>query len=156
MSRVGRDARHRVLIAHDDLSTPTGSDVRRSPSVGAYGRTVAEPVADVLGLQTVNQLREALSADVLRDLHNVFDELLPARLAAIENALRCGDRGELRRAAHLLGGSSMMLGATRLGQVCRQLEDTAAGDDPVVIESQAVRLAAVATEARQALRDHLA
>jgi HPt (histidine-containing phosphotransfer) domain-containing protein len=140
-----------------DQSSPAraASDVRESANSRPGGRTVSEPVAEVLGLQTVTQLRAALSVDMRRQLHKAFDTVLPARLAAIEGALRCGDRVELRRAAHLLGGSSMMLGATRLGQVCRQLEHTTAGHDPVVIEGHVTRLAAVAAEARRALSEHL-
>ena len=48
-----------------------------------------------------------------------------------------------------------MLGATRLGQFCRQLEHATAGDDPVGIEGHVVRLTAVAAEARRALREQL-
>ncbi len=86
----------------------------------------------------------------------MFDELLPGRVSAIERAARRGDRIELKRAAHLLSGSSTMIGATRLGQACREFEQASENGEPVDGEARLTRLAAVAAEARQALSDSLA
>jgi HPt (histidine-containing phosphotransfer) domain-containing protein len=113
-------------------------------------------VEDVLSQHTIARWRETLSVETRRDLHRMFDELLPARVSAIDRAARSGDRFELKRAAHLLSGSSTMIGATRLGQACRQFEQATASDDPIVGELRLARLAVIAAEARQALRDSLA
>jgi HPt (histidine-containing phosphotransfer) domain-containing protein len=113
-------------------------------------------VEDVLSQQTIARWRETLSVEARRDLHRIFDELLPARVRAIERAARSGDRIELKRAAHLLRGSATMIGATRLGQACRQFEQASETGEGVGGEARLARLAAVAAEARQALSDSLA
>ena len=125
-------------------------DVGRGPVRGE------DRVGDVLSAQTIASWRETLSVETRRDLHRIFDELLPARVSAIENAARSGDRAELKRAAHLLSGSATMIGATRLGQACRQFEKASESGEPVGGETRLARLAAVAAEARQALSDSLA
>jgi HPt (histidine-containing phosphotransfer) domain-containing protein len=111
---------------------------------------------DVLNQSTIAQLRETLSVQVRRDLHRTFEELLPARLVAIENAVRCGDGAELKRSAHLLTGSSTMIGAARLGEICRQLEQAGENDDPIFAQERLTRLAQVAGQTGRALRDNLA
>ncbi|MGD0386305.1 MAG: hypothetical protein ABSB73_09230, partial [Solirubrobacteraceae bacterium] len=61
-------------------------DVGRGPVRGE------DRVGDVLSAQTIASWRETLSVETRRDLHRIFDELLPARVSAIENAARSGDR----------------------------------------------------------------
>jgi HPt (histidine-containing phosphotransfer) domain-containing protein len=111
---------------------------------------------DLLNQSTIAQLRETLGVDACQDLHRMFEELLPARLAAIESAARSGDGAELKRTAHLLTGSSAMIGAARLGDVCRELERAAENDDPIFARGRLPHLAQVAGETGRALRDDLA
>jgi len=111
---------------------------------------------DVLDQSTIVQLRETLSVQVRQDLHRIFEELLPARLAAIESAACSGDGAELKRTAHLLTGSSAMIGAARLGDVCRELEQAGGSDDPVLARERLTRLAQVAGQTSRALRNSLA
>ena len=145
----------RRVADRSGLRSPCGPISPAIPWVSGHGIAV-EPVDEVLSQDMIAQLRKTLSVEVRQHLHRIFEELLPSRVAAIENAARSGDTVELRHTAHLLRGSSLMLGATRLGQICRQLEDASAGKDAVVAERQVARLVAVADEARQALREQLA
>ena len=131
-----------------DPSGPT------SGSVADQGVTV-EPSEEVLDQDTIAELRNGLTVEILQQLNRTFEESLPTRVAAIENAVRSGDRTELRRTARLLKGSSLTLGAIRLGRICRQLELTSGEQDPVISEQQLVRLVAFAAEAREALSAQL-
>ena len=111
----------------------------------------ADAGGEVLSLQTIAELNDTLGSAMRRQLYGVFEELLPARLVVIENALRCGDRTELQRMAHLLKGSSMMLGATGLGELCMAMEHATGEPDPMAAEPQIARLTAVAAQAQEAL-----
>lgn len=111
---------------------------------------------DVLDQSTIAQLRKTLSVEEYQDIHRIFEELLPARLAAIESAARGGDGAELKRTAHLLTGSSAMIGAARLADVCRELERAGENDDPIFARGQLSHLAQVAGQTGRALRDGLA
>ncbi|HEX4562851.1 MAG TPA: Hpt domain-containing protein, partial [Solirubrobacteraceae bacterium] len=52
-----------------------------------------------------------------------FEQSLPEVLAEIGQAARDGDAVGVRRAAHMLRGSSAMLGARRLSSACLRVED---------------------------------
>jgi HPt (histidine-containing phosphotransfer) domain-containing protein len=110
--------------------------------------------ADLISLATVYELRDT-SIEMFRQLHEVFTDLLPDRLDAMDAAVRGGDGVELRRLAHLLAGSSAMLGASLLSQLCGQLE-RATELPAIALHAQIARLAAVAAQTDAALLTHLA
>jgi two-component system sensor histidine kinase/response regulator len=114
-----------------------------------------EPSEEVLDQDTISALRSNLTVEALQQLNRTFDESLTARLTTIENAMRSGDQAEVRRTAHLLKGSCLTLGATRLSQTCHHLELTSNEQDPLISEGQFVRFAAVAAEARIAISEEL-
>ncbi len=77
-----------------------------------------------------------LDHETLRELQIVmgddFDKLLQtfaadsaARIVAIQQAAADVDSEALRRAAHSFKGSSGNMGALRLGELCRQIEELA-------------------------------
>ncbi|HEY5957770.1 MAG TPA: Hpt domain-containing protein [Polyangiaceae bacterium] len=60
----------------------------------------------------------APSSNVIR----AFLRHVPAQLERIEQALSSSDPNELKEAAHKLKGGCSMFGATRMAELCRQLE----------------------------------
>src|SRR6202011_5552541 len=93
----------------------------QSPGDGAGSE--AEPgredVAEVLDQAPILQLRETLTPEMRANLTRTFEESLSKCLADMASAVRRGDQTELRRLAHLLGGSGAILGVTRLKLACR-------------------------------------
>jgi signal transduction histidine kinase/CheY-like chemotaxis protein/HPt (histidine-containing phosphotransfer) domain-containing protein len=80
----------------------------------------AEPVIDRVVLE---QLREDLGGDApLHDVVTTFLEKTPAALAALRDAARRGDAETIRRTAHMLKGTSGILGARALAEQCADLE----------------------------------
>jgi two-component system sensor histidine kinase/response regulator len=138
----------------------SGDEQRGELSDPANGRlgddnVPVEVLAQVLDQDTVAALRNSLTVEVRHQLSRTFEESLSTRLARIESAMHAGDQAEVGRTAHLLKGSSLTLGATRLSQVCQQLELTSREQGPIMSEDQFVDLVAVASEARRALSDQL-
>jgi len=132
-------------VAESDVRGGHGGELR---AAGARGEELFDEVA-------IGELREALSLDTREGLAEKFDASLPAHLAAIERAVRGGDTGERRRAAHLLKGASASLGASRLALRCQQFEQSSRAQDPAITERQLAELHADAALTRLKLRDRL-
>jgi PAS domain S-box-containing protein len=102
---------------------------------GAQAGTVAQGHAApattrgaVIEPETLSRLK-ALEADglpgFLAGLTRDFDEGFAERFGEMEAAIRNGDSAALRGAAHNLKGSSGILGARGMAELCRRLEDLA-------------------------------
>jgi CheY-like chemotaxis protein len=113
------------------------------------------PIPEALNHVTIAQLRDDLPVEVRQHLIDTFEGSLPDRVAAIRAAARHPDTTELRRAAHLLKGSSLSLGASRLAYACHQIEHAGAAQGSAVTEEHIAFLVTAADEARQSLRDQL-
>lgn len=75
-------------------------------------------------------LRAALGDDQLvADLIQVFLSQTPGDLATLASAMRNGDQQEIAATAHLIKGSALTFGATRLAQLCARLEASPVGSD---------------------------
>jgi HPt (histidine-containing phosphotransfer) domain-containing protein len=112
ISSVIRSADHRDS---DGSGVPDDSDTAvDDPSpVGRSAGTVTDP--DVLAA-----LAEDLGdATTVREIVVTFLEHLDVRIAAIVDA---DDDSSLRRAAHALGSSALLVGARLLGEHCRSIE----------------------------------
>jgi two-component system, sensor histidine kinase and response regulator len=83
--------------------------------------------------EVIGELRETLPEQTRESLVQAFEASLPKRVAAIEDAARCANTSEQKRAAHLLRGSCASLGARRLALSCERLEQ--ANDDQQVTTS---------------------
>ena len=103
----------------------------------------------------IGELRDALTAETRESLIQTFEVSLPKCVADIESAISGGDENELRRAAHLLKGSSASLGAMRLTLCCQQFEQSSRSHDPALDAEHLAELHAAADEARVALRKQL-
>ena len=87
------------------------------------------PVLDYAVLENLRSLQEEGDPDLLTELVEVFEEDAPPRLAAIREATERGDAPTVERAAHTLKGSSGNLGATKMSETARLLEEAARAGD---------------------------
>lgn len=63
---------------------------------------------------------------------DMFRETSPECIEELEEAFANRDRAVIQRAAHTIKSSSLHVGATRLSELCRQLEALAESDDPAI------------------------
>lgn len=76
-----------------------------------------------LDRSVLRQLEEDLgSASALREVIGTFLETAPRLLVALRDAAAAGDASGVRRAAHTIKASSLMLGARDLAARCEDLE----------------------------------
>ncbi len=117
-------------------------------------------VSEPIDAETLAQLRRecdspgvAFSDEVL----DLFTDELDRRVSAIRDAMNCGDGAALARAAHVLKGSSSMVGALPMAELCLQLElagksDATAAARPLLVplEKEVLRVRCALLAARSA------
>lgn len=84
------------------------------------------PVTAVINLDRLNALRQLDpngNTGFLKRLVNIFLASTPEFVKNIETAIQAGDRAELVRAAHSLRSSAANVGAEKLSEICRLLEE---------------------------------
>ncbi|QIN82318.1 PAS domain S-box protein [Rubrobacter tropicus] len=96
-----------------------------SPPPEPDGRSVLDDAV----LENLRSLQEEGDPDLLTELVEVFEEDTPPRLATLREALEREDAGTVERAAHTLKGSSGNLGATRMSETARLLEEAGRDSD---------------------------
>lgn len=85
------------------------------------------PVIAVINLDRLNALRQldpGGNTGFLKRLVNIFLVSTPEFVKNIETAIQAGDRAELVRAAHSLRSSAANVGAEKLSEICRLLEES--------------------------------
>ena len=85
------------------------------------------PVIAVINLDRLNALRQldpGGNTAFLKRLVNIFLVSTPEFVKNIETAIQAGDRAELVRAAHSLRSSAANVGAEKLSEICRLLEES--------------------------------
>jgi len=74
----------------------------------------------------MDRLREQIgSGEALGRFVDLFRSQTPAKLDELEKAVQDGELDERKRVAHFLKGSAASLGATRMTELCRELESAA-------------------------------
>lgn len=114
---------------------------------------------EVLDPEVIDSLRQ-LSApgepDALREVLLLFLDDVPRRMARLNASYEDGNAIELQRAAHSLKGSSGNIGARRMFDVCRQLDERGHAADfdgaRPLLASLAQEYARVEAEIRQILQ----
>ena len=105
--------------------------------------TTSGPTSDeTLDRSVIGQFREADSAtlpDFALVLIEQFIQEAESQVESLRNAGQGGDAHALKSAAHCLKGSSLTMGATRLGALCARMEthaadDTSGGTSDLMIE----------------------
>ncbi|MGF1539039.1 MAG: ATP-binding protein [Pleurocapsa sp.] len=105
------------------------SDRQNCPPIEVSERE-CQSEAEILDLKVLNSLRQLAGKKapaMLTSIINQYFEDTPQRLKAIAKALEDGNPEALRQAAHGLRSSSANLGAVRLADCCKNLENLARG-----------------------------
>ncbi len=84
-----------------------------------------DPVLDAAVIEKLRSLQHRTKRDVLSETVRLFYESSKASLDALREAVNMGDVSGIRDAAHSLKSSSYLVGANRLGDLCRRLEEGA-------------------------------
>jgi signal transduction histidine kinase/CheY-like chemotaxis protein/HPt (histidine-containing phosphotransfer) domain-containing protein len=86
-------------------------------------RAEANAAGTVLDRGVLDQLREDLGgAAALREVIETFLEETPSALTALRDAAARGDSSAIRQAAHMIKGTSAILGARALSEQCAEIE----------------------------------
>ncbi len=93
---------------------------------------------------------------VVREAVQAFLDELPARLAAIRDALEVGDLDLARERAHALGSPAAMLGATSVRYATKEFENAVKSASDADYDEMYGDIEAVAALTAEALRDYLA
>lgn len=117
-----------------------------------------EPV--ILDQAVISGLRKLTppgEPDVLAEVLKLFLEEVPPRITRLRNAWQAGNIQEVHRAAHSLKGSAGNIGARRLFEVCRQLDDISKSGDlaPAApfVDALGVEFGKVESEIRRLIGD---
>ncbi len=89
------------------------------------GGEMEDPVLDTSVIEKLRSLKARTERDVLGETIRLFYESSKSSLEALRTAVQAGDVGGIRDAAHSLKSSSYLVGANRLGDLCRRLEEQA-------------------------------
>ena len=115
----------------------------------------SQPTSDgTLDRSVIGQFREADTAglpDFALALIEQFVEEAESQVELLRDAGQRGDAQAIKSAAHSLKGSSLTMGATRLGALCGRMETDAAGDAGGGTADLMLELAAEFVKVRNAL-----
>ena len=105
---------------------------------------------------TFRELQETAGAEFVTELVDTFLEEAPQMVKELRAALAAGEADKFRRAAHSLKSNSNTFGATRLGEMARELElkglDAARAGGAEVLDALSHEYARVAAALKR-LRD---
>lgn len=87
------------------------------------------PALDISVIESLRLLNEPGQPDVVHEVLGLFLNDAAARVDAIVAAFAARDVAALQRAAHTMKGAAATIGAPRLQQACRRLEDAAKQND---------------------------
>jgi two-component system sensor histidine kinase/response regulator len=99
------------------------------------GKLASEPTADATialnqrALDNIRSLDPDGEAGVLREVIGIYIDEAPGHLASLRQALSRHDATELARVAHAMKSASHNVGASQLGEACRQLEHASRAGD---------------------------
>jgi HPt (histidine-containing phosphotransfer) domain-containing protein len=80
-------------------------------------------VLDPAVIETLRQLTSPGEPDVLDEVLKIFLQEAPLRIERLRTFLAAGNIQEVQRAAHSLKGSAGNIGASRLHELCRQVDE---------------------------------
>ena len=116
----------------------------------------AAPPLDPEMIETLRSLQEEGEPDLLAELAGMFFDDAALRLKELRDAIGEADAGRVRGAAHALKGSSGNMGATRMHEVCAELEGAGESGDLAAAPRLLERLEGELSLARPALEAEVA
>lgn len=95
-------------------------------------------MTDPAGLDetVLSRLSETVGADVMQEIIDLFREHTPQRIEAARDGLRSGMLDEVARAMHTLKSSAALIGASRVEEIARRMEETATQQRAEALASQ--------------------
>ncbi len=84
----------------------------------------------------LTRLSETVGADVMQEIIDLFREHTPQRIEAAREGLRSGMLDDVARAMHTLKSSAAMIGASRVEEIARRVEETATQQGADALASQ--------------------
>lgn len=91
---------------------------------------------------TLEQLHELVDGDDTSFLLDLFESYLSTARESIQTLREQADQDVLRRAAHTLKGSSLNVGAARVADLCKALEQELRATHPADLRGQIERIEA--------------
>ena len=124
-----------------DERRPAGGRVEAGRTVPSLPDRPAPTGNDILDVGTLTDLREAMGAELVRELSDLFRADAPALLATMATAAAEGNASQIEMSAHRLRGAAATLGAKALATACARLEDrgragTVQGVGPLLAEAE--------------------
>ena len=86
-------------------------------------------ILDPAVIENLRQLTPPGEPDVLGEVLTIFLQEVPPRIDRLRTFLAAGNIQEVQRAAHSLKGSAGNIGAHRLHEVCRQIDEKGRSGD---------------------------
>ena len=105
-----------------DINPPTTPALPATPIAVATAPPAESIVLNARALDNIRALDPDGQDGVLAEAVNIYLDDTPAQLAAMQAAARAGDMPEVVRLAHAMKSASHNVGASQLGDLCRQLE----------------------------------
>ena len=124
---IAKPIRPETLYAMLDRHTDPGPD-SSAATLSADPPAHGEPL-DLSVLQNLRTLEQSVASDFVAPAIAAFLRDAPTLLARMRQALAEADAEPLENAAHALMGSSAVLGAKQLAQICAELERNAQAGD---------------------------
>ncbi len=84
----------------------------------------------------LTRLSKSVGADVMQEIIDLFRKHTPQRIEAAREGLRSGTLDEVARAMHSLKSSAAMIGASRVEEIARRMEETATQQGADALASQ--------------------
>jgi PAS domain S-box-containing protein len=122
--------------------------------VGAAGAHVDTQVRDSFGEELIANMRKLagnVNPQLLIEVIDIFIKDAPARLEAMQSALAAGNAQAMEKAAHALKGACAYVGAMRMYDLCKNLEDRGRAGSMEGIESDLFELEQEYGRVRRAL-----
>ena len=152
---VGMDGHVAKPIQLDALAHALDRFVGAGPAASEVVRGRA-PMLDPAILGQIRDLTREREPHLLRDLHARFAENTRKLLGSMRAAAAGGDPDALAVAAHTLKGSAASLGATRLAELCRAIEEDPGAHQRADLDRLLTDLERHATEVDAALAEVVA
>lgn len=110
-----------------------------------------EIVTPSLDEQILKQLEEVMGREMTMQLAQNFIEHASQQLITLQQLATNAERDELRRKAHQFKGESSQLGATRMSEICKEIEILAPVGSTAAITAYLAQLQTELTHVREAL-----